>query len=266
MSQLRILRRMAAIDMAIAVAYRGEMALFMVGLMVTPAVSLLVWRAALETGAQFPVDAEYLTTYFVTLSIVGLLTSSWIAPHLAQAIRLGDLSIWLVRPSSVYLFGIANNLSEKALKLAWLTPMVALLWWIFRDSVRIPGGAGRWMLAGVSVVLAAVLVFAVDFLVAGLAFWLDDILGLDRARTVVTTVLSGQVVPLALMPDWAQGFVAVQPFRFMVSFPLELLLYDLGAGQIALGLALQVGYLGLAVLGIRFVWRRGLRRYTATGR
>lgn len=263
---LRALRRMVAIDMGMAVTYRGEMLLFMLTLIVTPIVSLLVWRAALASGAEFPVDAEYLTTYFVLLCLVVMLTSSWISGHLAQMIRLGELSAWLIRPGSVHLNGLANNVSEKALKFVWLFPMVLILWWVFRASVRIPGDPIRWLLFGLGVILAAVLTYAIDVLVAGFAFWIDDVSGLDRARILLTSVLSGQVVPLALMPDWAQGFIEFQPFRFMVSFPLELLVGELDGRAIALGFAAQLGYVVVTLTCVRLLWRRGLRLYSAVGR
>lgn len=263
---LRALHRMVLINLGMSVTYRGEMLLFMVTLVVTPTVSLLVWRAALASGADFPVDAEYLTTYFVLLCLVIMLTSSWISPFLAEMIRMGELSAWLIRPGSVHLNGLANNLSEKATKLVFLLPMVVLLWWIFRDSVQLPSDPARWSLFCVSVVLAAILTYCVDVLVAGFAFWIDDVSGLDRARVLLTSVLSGQVVPLALMPDWAGGFIEIQPFRFMVSFPLELLVGDLDASAVALGLLAQVGYVAVTMVCLRVLWRRGLRLYSAVGR
>lgn len=262
----RVLFRMVVINLGMAVTYRGEMLLFMLTLVVTPVVSLLVWRAALASGADLPVDASYLTTYFVLLCLVVMLTSSWISGFMAEMIRMGELSAWLVRPGSVHYNGLANNLSEKLLKLVWLLPIVLVLWWVFRSSVRIPADPVRWALFAVSVVLAAALTYALDVAVAGFAFWIDDIGGIDRARMLLTSVLSGQVVPLALMPEWSHGVVEWQPFRFMVSFPLELLVADLDGRAIGLGLLAQLGYLAFTLLGIRIVWRRGIRLYSAVGR
>jgi ABC-2 type transport system permease protein len=78
-------------------------------------------------------------------------------------------------------------------------------------------------------------------------------------------VLAGQLVPLALMPDWAQGFLLVQPFRYLLSFPIELVVADLGRADIALGLTVQVGWTMALVFGSRWVWGRGQRAYSAVG-
>lgn len=262
---LRIIRRLVIIDFSGALMYRAEFVMFMISTVLAPAISLLVWRAALASGADLPVDEQYLTTYFVLLGLVSMLVSSWTSGYLASEIRLGHISKWLVRPGSTHFNGIANNISEKLIKIVALTPMIAALWWFFRDSVALPQDPLRWTLFLASIVAAAVMVYALDVLVASLAFWIDDIGGIDYARGLLASLLKGHVVPLVLLPAWSQGFVEVQPFRFTLSFPLELVVRDLSGQELATGMALQVIYPVLTVLAARALWRRGLRAYTAVG-
>jgi ABC-2 type transport system permease protein len=262
---LRVIRRLVVIDLSMALAYRAEFVMFMISTVLGPAISLLVWRAALASGASLPVDAEYLTTYFVMLGVVSMLTSSWTSGFLAEEIRLGHISKWLARPGSTHLNGIANNLSEKLIKVVPLAPMIAVLWWFFRDSVALPADPLRWLLFVVSIVAAAVMVYALDVLVGSLAFWIDDIGGIDYARNLLSMLLRGQLIPLALMPAWSQGFIDVQPFRFTLSFPLEILIGDLSTRDLSSGMVLQLVYPVLAVLAARGLWRRGLRAYSAAG-
>jgi ABC-2 type transport system permease protein len=262
---LRIIRRMVIIDLSTALIYRAEFVMYMLSIVLAPAVSLIVWRAALANGAALPVDAEYLTTYFVMLGVVSMLTSSWASGYLAQEIRLGRLSKWIVRPGSTHFNGIANNISEKVVKAVALAPLVAILGWFVRDNVALPGDPLRLLLFLASLPAAAILVYALDVLVASLAFWIDDIGGIDYARGVLSSVLRGHVVPLALLPAWSQGFVEIQPFRYALSFPLEILVADLSAAELALGMTLQVAWPVAAVIAARALWQRGLRAYTAVG-
>lgn len=263
--RLRIIRRLVILDFTGALIYRAEFVMFMISTVLAPAISLLVWRAALASGADLPVNADYLTTYFVLLGLVSMLVSSWTSGFLASEIRLGHVSKWLVRPGSAHFNGIANNISEKLIKIVALTPMIAVLWWFFRDSVVLPGDPLRWTLFLTGIVAAAVMVYALDVLVASLAFWIDDIGGIDYARGLLASLLKGHVVPLALLPAWSQGFVEVQPFRFTLSFPLELVVRDLSSQEMATGMALQLAYPALTVLAARALWQRGLRAYTAVG-
>ena len=262
---LRVIRRLIAIDLSTAMVYRGEFLLYMVSAVLGPTISLLVWRAALASGAELPVDAEYLTTYFVLLGVVSMLTSSWISGYLAESIRGGTLSIWIVRPGSTHFNGIANNLSEKIIKGVALVPLIAAVGWSVRDAIALPSDGVRWAMFTVSVLAAAVMVYAMDVVVGSLAFWLDDVTGIDRGRSLIHDVLRGQLVPLALFPAWAQGFLDLQPFRFTMSFSLELLVSDLAGFDLVIGMVLQIGYAALFLLGAIHVWRRGLRAYTAAG-
>lgn len=261
----RIIRRLVIIDFSKALIYRAEFVLFMISTVLAPTISLLIWRAALANGAALPVDAGDLTTYFVLLGLVSMLTSSWTSGFLAQEIRLGLISKWLIRPGSTHFNGIANNISEKLIKTVALSPMIALLWWFFRDTIALPASPLRWLLFLGSIVSAAVMVFALDVLVGSLAFWIDDIGGIDYARGLLASVLKGHVVPLALMPTWSQGFIDVQPFRFTLSFALEIVVGDLSTHDLATGMALQLAYPILTVLAARALWQRGLRAYTAVG-
>lgn len=262
---LLVIRRLLIIDFSTALIYRVEFVMFMIGTILGPTISLLVWRAALANGAALPVDAEYLTTYFVLLGIVSMLTSAWDSAFLAEEIRLGHLSKWLIRPGSTHLNTIANNLGEKLIKSVALAPMIAVLWWFFRDAVVLPANPLTWALFAVSVIAAATMVFSLDVIVGSLAFWIDDISGIDRARGLLAVIFRGQLVPLALMPAWSQEFINAQPFRFTLSFPLELVVGDLAASDVATGMSLQILYPVLTVIAARWVWQRGLRAYTAVG-
>ncbi|TCC43850.1 hypothetical protein E0H75_36805 [Kribbella capetownensis] len=263
--ELRVLRRMTVAEIVQQSIYRGAWVIYMAANICVPIISLLIWRTAIASGAQLPIDERYVTTYFVLLSLVTMATSSWMAGFLAADIRLGKLSSWMVRPASLLLGFVANNLSEKFLKLFALVPMVGILWWIFRDSMNIPAGPGHWAVFVVSLVLGAILVFTIDLLIGSLAFWMDDVAALAQARLIIASVLSGAVVPLALMPDWSRGFIDHQPFRFTVSFPVEIVAGSLTGSELVTGLAIQFGYvLGFGVLA-RLVWSAGIRSYSAVG-
>jgi ABC-2 type transport system permease protein len=261
----RVLRRMTAANIVQASVYRGTWVIFMAGNISVPIISLLIWRTALANGAQLPIDERYLTTYFVLLSFVTMATSSWMTGFLSNDIRLGKLSSWMVRPASLLLGFVANNISEKIMKVVALVPMIGILWWIFRDSMNIPAGTGRWVLFAVSLVLGAVLVFTIDILIGSLTFWMDDVLAIARARMIVANILSGSIVPLALMPDWSRAFVDNQPFRYTVSFPVEIVAGDLSGADLLAGLGIQFAYVLAFGVVARVVWSNGIRAYSAVG-
>ncbi|MBO0813083.1 MAG: ABC-2 family transporter protein, partial [Microlunatus sp.] len=72
------------------------------------------------------------------------------------------------------------------------------------------------------------------------------------------------VIPLALLPAGFRGIGQVQPFRFLVSFPLEVLLGDVRGG-LAAGWAFQLGWLVVFAGLARLVWLLGIRTYSGVG-
>ncbi len=262
---VRLLRRMIAVNVINSAAYRGDMLMFMLGAILSPIISLLVWRAAIASGADLPISDTYLTSYFVLLSVISVLTSAWLSGFLAHKIRNGELSSWLARPGSFLYELAANNVSEKVIKLMALIPMVIVFGFINRDQLDLSAPAWRWALLVVSTVLGAILFFSLDVIEGSLAFWLEEVSGLVAVRHLLMLVLAGQLVPLALLPEWSQGFLVAQPFRYLLSFPIELIVADLSTRDVAIGLAYQVGWTMVFVLASRWVWGRGKRAYAAVG-
>jgi ABC-2 type transport system permease protein len=72
-------------------------------------------------------------------------------------------------------------------------------------------------------------------------------------------------VPLGLMPDWAQRLADVLPFKWTFGFPIEALVSRLPEEQLIGGLAMQVLWIAIGAIGVRFVWRRAVRHYSAVG-
>ncbi|KAB8162901.1 hypothetical protein FH609_004005 [Streptomyces sp. 3MP-14] len=244
--------------------YRWWLLAMQASVVVIPLISLLVWRGAISHGADPPVTREYLTTYLVLVSLVTMLTSSWTTRFLAESIRLGRLNTWLVRPCSTHLAAAANNVAEKIAKLATLLPLVAVLAVAFLGDINLPTQPRRWLLFAWALALGATMTFCLDIVVGSLAFWWQDISAVDRFRQLITLLLSGALVPLAVMPSAWGPFLDVLPFGYIVAFPIDTLLEPSGA-ELGTSLVVQVGWALLLLATARLVWRRGLRLYHGAG-
>jgi ABC-2 type transport system permease protein len=262
---LRTLRRLTAINVAVTLEYRGAFLIYMINTVAAPLISLAAWLAVSEQGVALPFDRSQLVTYYVLLGVVAMLTDTWAAMFVAESIRTGELSSRLLRPAPPILDFLANNIGEKVIKLPLLLPLVAGAALLFRDALQLPRDPLLWLLFALSLPGAAAIGFLLDYLLGGLAFWVEDVNGLLRVKSVVGAFLAGQFVPLALFPPWLDGLLAAQPFRYTVSFPLEIITGQLSAPAIAWGFGVQLGYCGLLWAGYRLLWHAGLRRYAAAG-
>ena len=262
---LRIVWRQVVMNVMMTLEYRGAFFIYMIGAVTGPLISLAVWLTVADQGVRLPYDRAQFVTYYVLLSVVGMLTSTWLGEFVAEGIRLGKLSPILIKPAR-YIYGyIGNNVGEKVVKLPLLLPLVALVALLFREDLRLPTDPLAWLLFLVCLPLAAAVAFLLDFVIGSLAFWIEDVRALIRLKALVGAFLAGQFVPLALFPPSLAGFLEAQPFRYTLSFPLEILTGGLSSAALLRGFGWQIGYcLGLWAC-YRLLWRYGLRRYSAVG-
>src|SRR5882672_10780972 len=134
----RLLWRMVAMNVMSTIEYRSAFLIFMINVVAGPVIALLVWLTVSEQGVRLPYDRTQFVTYYLLLSIVSMLTSTWLAPYVAEQIRLGGLSPWLLRPAPYIANFIGNNLGEKIVKLPLLLPLVAIVALFFRADLRLP--------------------------------------------------------------------------------------------------------------------------------
>ena len=103
-----------------------------------------------------------------------------------------------------------------------------------------PAGAGEFLLFLISVLLALVILFYVEFMVGLASFYTLSMFGMAFTKTAVLSILSGGVVPLALFPEGVARVFGLLPFAGMVSVPLNIFLGKYGLEEC-------MGYMGLQI-------------------
>ena len=68
-------------------------------------------------------------------------------------------------------------------------------------------------------------------------------------------LLSGRLVPLPLMPEWAQTLANFLPFQWTFGFPIESLVGDMSTPTLLLGLGMQVLWIVGSACARRIAWR-----------
>jgi ABC-2 type transport system permease protein len=102
-------------------------------------------------------------------------------------------------------------------------------------------------------------------IVGTMAFWVEKSIALFDLYLGVSAVLSGYLIPLALMPSWVQTATDWLPFRYQLAFPVETLIGSHDRASALRELGVQWLFVGLLILLALAAWRRGVRRYEAYG-
>jgi ABC-2 type transport system permease protein len=101
--------------------------------------------------------------------------------------------------------------------------------------------------------------------IGSLAFWVESSGAIFELWLGLFGVFSGYLVPLELFPRWLEQGARFLPFRYMLAFPVEMVIGMTSRGTALRELALQWVFIGLLAVGARLAWRVGLRRFAAFG-
>jgi ABC-2 type transport system permease protein len=107
--------------------------------------------------------------------------------------------------------------------------------------------------------------FAYRLLFNLLAFWLLDYRGAGVLAMAASTFFSGQVVPIALFPEWLELLAWALPFAAMVQAPIEVWLGHAEGLELAGLLGLQAFWGAALLLLGRVVLRAGMRKLVIQG-
>jgi ABC-2 type transport system permease protein len=250
---------------AAMVQYRASLVIWMIAQVLEPLVYLIVWSTVSNSGGGSVGDytTRAFAGYFILLLLVNHVSYTWIMYEYEYRIRQGMLSFALLKPVHPIHADIAENLSSKAITTPFMLLVAGGLALLFQPLVT----PAPWaLLASVPALMLAFLVrFLLEWTLAQMAFWTTRVSATNQAYFVLVLFLSGQIAPLTLFPWPIQAVAAVLPFRWLIGFPVELLLGRLTPAQALTGLGAQIVWLIVALGLVRLVWRAGVRIYSAVG-
>ena len=244
--------------------YRGEILLWAVWGLVNPAVLYAMWSAAAQGsgGTIAGFSPGELAAYFFAIMIIGHTTTAWDTYEMGFQVRTGKLSPQILRPILPIWSALASNMAYKVATFAFVAPMWALFAWVVRPTFHAP--AWQVALAVLTIILAGLLNFVLGYVVALVAFWTPKLDAVGEVYFGVAVILGGRFSPLGTFPRPIYLLARILPFRWMYSYPAELLTGKIvGFGPIFGGLAAQLAWLIGVVIVFRIAWQAAVKRYTA---
>jgi ABC-2 type transport system permease protein len=251
--------------LAAMVQYRASLLIWMIGHILEPVVYLIVWSTVANTGGGSV--GEYSTAdfaaYYIVFMLVNHATYTWIMYEYEYRVREGALSAALLRPVHPIHADIADNVSSKLITLPIMLAAAVLLGILFHPA----GNTPLWAAVLFAPVLFAafLLRFLLEWTLALVAFWTTRVGAVNQTYFVLILFLSGQIAPLSLFPAPVRVAADILPFRWMIGFPVELILGKVSPSDAATGFLAQAVWIILGYFLLRAVWRAGVRVYSAVG-
>jgi ABC-2 type transport system permease protein len=267
-SQLRAALRatptLLRVGLAETVAYRVEFVIWMLTTTL-PLIMLGLWTSVASEKAFDQFGQREFIAYYIGALIVRNLTGSWVVWQLGDEIRRGMLSFRLLRPVHPFITYATTHISSVPMRGLVALPFAVILLFSSAGDLIITDPALVAVLF-VSLLGAWLLTFFMLVMIGSVGLFVDKASAVFEVYLGVFAVLSGYLIPLALLPDWAQAIARWAPFRYMLAFPVELAIGFYPDRAAALrDLGIQWLWTAIVITAALEVWRRGIRRYEAYG-
>lgn len=262
-SPVRALPTLLRVGMAESLAYRAEFIIWMLT-STLPLVMLALWTSVAAEAPFAHFDSRDFVAYYLATLVVRNLTGNWVIWQINDDVRRGTLSLKLLKPIHPFFTYAATHLASIPLRGLVALPFAIILLLSSAGEVLIADPT-RLAIFALSLIGAWALTFYFLTILGSLAFFLEKSMSIFEIYLGVFAIFSGYLLPLSLLPGWLQDIAAWLPFRYMLAFPVELLIgfYDADQALRLLG-AQWLFVLGALVLSL-LVWRAGVRRFEAYG-
>ncbi len=245
--------------------YRVANYFYMIGMIAEPVIYLVVWStvARAQGGMVGGYTPGQFAAYYIVWTLVRNMNIVLTPYDWEHRIQRGRLNGELLRPIHPIHSDLAYFSGSKFVVIVMWLPIAVLLALVFQPTFNLtPWGAGIFAIA----VWGGFLVrFFLLWALGMLTFWTTRVSAIFELYFTVELLFSGRLVPLSLMPDWAQQLADVLPFKWAFGYPIEVLIGQLTPEAALLGLVAQAFWILLGLVVVGLVWRSAITRFSAVG-
>jgi ABC-2 type transport system permease protein len=230
--------------------------------------TIYVWRTIYE-GRESSV-LGYTLGKMVSYYLLALLVDTFTAVtdddwQVASDIKDGNINQFLLKPMDYLtyrfcLFGAGRLIYA----IAALLPLGLFFLW-HRAELYLPAAGSTYAWFLLSLALAGLLQFLISYIMALMAFWVLEVSTLIILLYGLEYAASGHLFPLDILPPLAQSLIMWTPFPYEVFLPVSIYLEQVSRVNLVQGIAIQCLWVAIMYGVARWVWQRGIRRYSAVG-
>lgn len=256
-------------------AYRGDFFLSTVLRYLPMLTTILLWHAIYEgahtTDSTEPRLASYtyqqMIAYLLLVHISRMFSSMpGLAFGIARDIREGTLKKYLIQPLDMIGYLLSYRLAHKAAYIATSALPYALLFFVCRDFFV---GLDVDLLTCAAWLLSLFLCFLIGFFfetcMGMVGFWFLQVTSFLYVVNTFNFFVSGHMFPLDLIPQPWVSVLKVLPFSYLAYFPATVILKKTTGSALIEGLLIEAAWAIGLIFFSRWLYQRGLKRYSAYG-
>lgn len=249
------------------VEFRVSIAAFVVGNALELFIQIIIWTAIFQVADVIKgYNYNEMISYVVIGWLFMFLTTNYNFENIiAKDIREGSLSVFLVKPISYLRFISARSIGRVMIALSVIVLQGIIYLVIFHDKLIFDLEVARAGILLLMLIFSYVIKFFFTVLIGLISFWINEINGIYFSSNMLIKFLSGAFFPISLLPVAFANFSLSLPFVYTFFVPTQLYLGKISVRDGLKGLAIELIWIVLLYLIIKFVWKKGLKKYEAVG-
>ena len=178
-----------------------------------------------------------------------------------EEIDTGSINGLLVRPMNYYEYYLSQLLGYK-----FVTTMFSFIFPIAIVSIfDLPTQWNRVPAALVLIFYYLIFVYGMSFCISSLAFFFNKVNSLTVTKNLALWLLTGELFPLDLMPEYIKNIFLALPFSCGVYIPVGYITGRIDSTTFLQGFqTTTIGLIVVSIIGF-FLWKKGMKQYAGTG-
>jgi ABC-2 type transport system permease protein len=233
--------------------------------------TFLLWEAIYKGSGKDKIadfTRDKMIAYLLLVQISRMFSSMpGLSTGIARDIRDGNLKKYLLQPIDMLWYLLSYRGAHKLAYIATTALPYAVLFFLFRDVFDELPGPGTLLAYLLSLLLAFLIGFFFEACIGIAGFWFLEVTSLMYIINIFTYFVSGQMFPLELLAQYPGVTEVLQllPFQYLAYFPAMVFLEKKQGAELIAGLLIELGWAVGLILLSRWMYRLGLRHYSAYG-
>jgi ABC-2 type transport system permease protein len=259
-------------------AYRGDFALGTLMRFLPIITQIFLWGAIFGAIAETTSGdattnriggynlADMVAYFLLTMIARAFSSMPGLASGIAGQVRQGEIKKYLIQPIDLIAFLLLSRVAHKLAYYAVAIGPFALVFFLCRDYFTEGFPPPHVMVAFIGSLLMGFLIgFFLEAAIGLISFWMLEINSLVLIFMLFSFFLSGHMFPLSLLPESIGWYVNLLPLKYLAYFPAAIFLRKIPDDELATELLIEAGWLVFFILVCRWMYSRGIRRYSGYG-
>ena len=251
-----------------ALEYRVNFLLSLISAAYPIFIQTFMWTAIFQSASEgeiYGYTYRQMIAYTFLAGLVARIVRTGFEYEIMEDIKNGKFSQFLVQPLGYFPYRLSSYLGQKLPNLGMILGILALVllglnafWGVSLEFYRV-------LAFLVTLVLAVMLNFVIFYCFSAVAFWVIEIGFLFEGIRIVTILFSGGIFPLEVFGARFLQVMNLLPFKYTVSYPINVLNGKISPGEMGMGMLIQCFWIAACLIFANFLWKIGGRRYVAVG-